>query len=77
METLVHGVSNPIQGYLVGLSNSELRIYNEKQLIHVLKLDGTIMGMKFGVYGREDGVLIMLLKNKGLDIRILQRGFTF
>lgn len=35
------------------------------------------MGMKFGTFGREEGMLIMILKNKGLDIRILQRGFNF
>ena len=29
------------------------------------------MGMKFGSFGREDGMIVMILKNKGIDIRIL------
>jgi hypothetical protein len=32
--------------------------------------------MKFGPFGREEGMLVMILKNKGLDIRILQRNFN-
>jgi hypothetical protein len=29
--------------------------------------------MRFGKFGREDGVLVMLYENKGLDVKILQR----
>ncbi|KAL4426877.1 hypothetical protein ABPG74_008801 [Tetrahymena malaccensis] len=77
LESMQTGSAKNAQGYLVGLENQELRIYEGKQLVHILNIDGMIQGMKFGMFGREDGVLIMILKNKGIDIRILQRGFSF
>ncbi len=33
--------------------------------------------MKFGYYGREDGCLISVFQKKGIDVKILQRQFTF
>jgi len=36
METLEYNRGRPIKGYLVGLENQELRIYNERQLVHIL-----------------------------------------
>ncbi|EGR30984.1 hypothetical protein IMG5_120000 [Ichthyophthirius multifiliis] len=69
IEPLVFGQSKQTQGILVGLDNAELRLYIQKQLIHILKLDGIISAMKFGPFGREEGMLVMILKNKGLDIQ--------
>lgn len=33
--------------------------------------------MCFGYFGREDGCLAIVYKNKGIDIKILQRQFNF
>lgn len=57
----------------MGLENGEIRLYNEKQLITVIHAQEPLRGMKFGVYGREDGSLVLNYKNGGLSVKILQR----
>ena len=61
---------------MVALGNYELRIYNERQLVHICKIEDNVTGLRFGTFGREDGALIMLYKHKGLDVKILQRQFN-
>jgi len=35
-----------------------------------------VAGMKYGIFGREDGALVILYNRLGLDVRILQRQFN-
>lgn len=36
-------------------------------------LQDNVTGLRFGTFGREEGALIVLYKNKGMDVKILQR----
>lgn len=36
-----------------------------------------IYALKFGLFGREDGCLVIVYKNKGFDVKILARNFNF
>ena len=72
-----------IQAVIVGLSNGEIRLYNDKNLVTTLKTDviiymiilfqDIVCGLVFGVFGREEGCLIMNNKSGGLTAKILQR----
>ena len=53
--------------------SGEIRLYNEKNLIHSFSVDEPIMGCKFGTLGREDGALIISLKSGGIMVKILNR----
>lgn len=58
---------------LVALSNGELRVYNEKNLISVYNTPAPISGIWFGKYGREDNTLITVTKSGAVEIKILPR----
>jgi Bardet-Biedl syndrome 1 protein len=62
-----------IQAVLVALNNGEVRVYNDKYFITTIKIDAIVTGMQFGVFGREEGCLIMNFKSGGLCAKILQR----
>lgn len=51
---------------MVALKNYEVRLYNDKNLISVLNFDDTISGMLFGVFGREEGCLVLNCANGSL-----------
>jgi len=68
--------SPSIKAYLVALLNMEIRMYNDKQLVHTFKGEDIIAGMKYGVFGREDGALVILYNRLGLEVKILQRQFN-
>ncbi|KRX04415.1 WD40-repeat-containing domain [Pseudocohnilembus persalinus] len=64
------------QGYIVALQNQEIKIFKERNLIYSFNGDAVVTAMKFGPFGREDGTLILVYKNKGLDIKMLIRQFN-
>jgi len=45
---------------LAALSNGEVRLYREGGLLNTFKVDGPVMGMRFGHYGREDNTLCVV-----------------
>ena len=51
---------------MVVLKNGEIRIFNDKYLIHTLRVNETINGLYFGTFGREDGCLIINTSSGGL-----------
>lgn len=61
------------QALAVSLRNAEVHIYIDKNLLHILKMDAQINGIKFGVYGREEGFLIMNSNSGGIFARVLAR----
>jgi len=76
METMEKGRSKSFRAYLVALLNMEIRMYNEKQLVHTFKGEDVVAGMKYGVFGREDGALVILYNRLGLEVKMLQRQFN-
>lgn len=73
-----------IQAVMVALTNGEVRLYSDKYLITTIKNDvrlgfvnplvqDIVTAMTFGVYGREEGCLLMNYKSGGLAAKILQR----
>lgn len=72
MEMLILQQSNSF-ATLVGLSNGEIRLYNEKNLVSTVNLDEPIYGIKFGRFGRESNTMLCTTKSGALDIRIMSR----
>mmetsp|Transcript_35731 Transcript_35731/g.35371 ORF Transcript_35731/g.35371 Transcript_35731/m.35371 type:complete len:119 (-) Transcript_35731:412-768(-) len=62
-----------VNAALVALSNGEIRMFNNKFLITTIKTDDVIMGMRFGVFGREEGSLVINFKHGGISVKMLQR----
>lgn len=62
-----------VDAILVALSNGEIRMYNNKYLITTIKTDDIILGMKFGIFGREEGSLVINFKHGGISVKMLQR----
>lgn len=69
--------SKMTQAVLVSLKNSEVRVYKDKYLVNSIKTDDVVVGMRFGQFGREDGVLAMVTQNGCLIIKILKRTVIF
>ncbi|XP_043934152.1 Bardet-Biedl syndrome 1 protein isoform X2 [Protopterus annectens] len=65
------------QAVLVGLANSEVHMYRDKNLINIIKTQDVVTSICFGRYGREDGTLVMTTKGGGLIIKILKRTAVF
>ena len=59
--------------FVAALANSELRVYSEKHLVSVTKLDEPVLCLHWGKFGREDNTLISILKSGTLDVKILPR----
>lgn len=62
---------------MVVLSNGEVRIYKEKYFVNIIKMLDVVIVMKFGRFGREDSVLILIIKGGGLYVKILKRIVIF
>lgn len=65
------------QAILVGLANSEVHLYRDKNLLSIIKTPDVVTSICFGRYGREDGTLIMTTKGGGLIVKILKRTAVF
>ena len=59
------------QNILIALKSGEIRIYNGKNIIDKLQTDDICCGMIFGVFGREEGCLVVTMKGGGLQAKIL------
>lgn len=76
-----------IQCVIVAMNNGEIRMYKEKNLVYSLKSEvrlsdsevnnndfqEVVTGLCYGVFGREEGCLIINNKSGGLSAKILQR----
>ncbi|XP_054622936.1 Bardet-Biedl syndrome 1 protein [Dunckerocampus dactyliophorus] len=65
------------QAVLVGLTNCEVQLYREKNLLSTIRTPDVVTSICFGRYGREDGTLIMTTKGGGLIVKILKRTAAF
>jgi len=61
-----HKTTKAQSNYLVALKNGEIRMYNDKHLICKITTDDLVTGMLFGVFGREEGCLVINHKSGGL-----------
>lgn len=53
-----------LQAVVVSLSNNEVYLYKDKFLISKFSTQDTVVGIKFGKFGREDSNLIMTTKSE-------------
>jgi Bardet-Biedl syndrome 1 protein len=56
---------------IVALKNGEIRMYNGKTLVDILKTDDQCNGILFGIFGREEGCLVVNTKSGGLLAKII------
>eukprot|EP00656_Telonema_subtile_P050277 TRINITY_DN6474_c0_g1_i3.p1 TRINITY_DN6474_c0_g1~~TRINITY_DN6474_c0_g1_i3.p1 ORF type:complete len:431 (-),score=116.19 TRINITY_DN6474_c0_g1_i3:155-1447(-) len=68
------GVQTACDCFIAALSNGDVHLYNQRQLIHSFSVgDRVITGLKFGSYSREDSSLAVAYKSGGLSLKILPR----
>ena len=60
-----------MQLILISLKNGEVRIFNDKYHVHTLTIGEPISAMKFGIYGREEGCLVVNTFSGALHVKIL------
>lgn len=56
--------SKGLQAVVVSLNNNEVYLYKDKYVISKFTTQDTVVGIKFGKFGREDSNLIMTTKSK-------------
>ena len=56
---------------LVALKNGQIRIYNEKNFINSIQTDDICNGISYGIFGREEGCLVVNQANGGMQAKIL------
>ena len=74
---LMHYRPRNIKAVMVALRNCEVRLYQERVLVNVIKVGEPVIGMVFGAYSRDDGVLILNTQSGRLHFKILRRTAVF
>ncbi|CAI7994607.1 Bardet-Biedl syndrome 1 protein homolog [Geodia barretti] len=74
---LLHHRPRSFKAVVVALQNREVRIYKDKFLVNCITVDDVVVGLKFGPFGREDGVLLMVTQGGALLVKILKRSVSF
>ena len=62
-----------MQCILVALKSGEIRMFNDKYHIDTVNVGETIYGMTFGIFGREEGCLLINTASGALQAKIIQR----
>ncbi|XP_037076017.1 LOW QUALITY PROTEIN: Bardet-Biedl syndrome 1 protein homolog [Pollicipes pollicipes] len=62
---------------LVSLTSGEVRTYQDRQLVDSFQLDQPANALKFGRFGREENVLLIVNQGGGLQVKILRRRAKF
>ena len=60
-----------MQCILVALKNGEIRMYNDKYHIDTISMNESIHALKFGMFGREEGCLLVNTASGGIHVYIL------
>lgn len=58
---------------IVAMANGEVRIFREAALVDVFKLEGPVQCLRFGMYGREEGVLVVVHGRGSLTVKMWRR----
>ena len=66
-----------IFGFMVALSNKQVKIFNKSDLLFDLILSETVSAFRFGSFKGEEMALISILKSKAVDVRVLKRTSSF
>lgn len=59
-----------LQAVVVALNNNEVLIYRDKNIISKLKTEDSVVGIRFGKFGREDGSLVMTTRSKRINFQL-------
>ncbi|CAI7999114.1 Bardet-Biedl syndrome 1 protein homolog, partial [Geodia barretti] len=74
---LLHHRPRSFKAVVVALQNREVRIYKDKFLVNCITVDDVVVGLKFGPFGREDGVLLMVTQGGALLVKISRDRSSF
>jgi len=61
------------RGAIVALKNGEIRFYNEKVLLVLIKIPEKIIGLKYGQYVKEPDNLVIITESGALLIKTLNK----
>lgn len=61
------------KGVAVALANGDVRIYQDRNLVSVIKLHSPAVALKFGRFGKDDGTLVLVLASGDLVVKALKR----
>jgi len=75
--SLLHYRPRNLKAVVVALSNGEVRLYNDRSVVNVIKVGEPVNGLVFGQYSRDDGVLILATQSGRLHFKILRRSADF
>lgn len=53
--------------------SAQVRMYNERSLLHTISLGEPVTAIKFGLFSRESNSLVMVTRRGSLHVRILKR----
>lgn len=73
MQLLHMSITRNYKGLLVALADGSVRLYKDKNVVNTFATEEKIIGMTFGIYGREEGALVLNFKNGGLLVKMLHR----
>ena len=59
--------------FIVCLKNGTIRIYNDKNLVSSIETNVGANGIIFGMYGREEGCLVINSSSGGMMAKIMKR----
>lgn len=62
-----------IKALMVALDNGEVRLYQDRILVNVIKQEDPIVALIFGHYSNHDGVLVMASRQGPLRFKMLRR----
>ena len=62
-----------MQMVLVALKSGEINMFNDKHHIDTIVVGEPIHGIRFGIFGREEGCLLINTMSGGLHCKILTR----
>ncbi len=71
LEVLDASRTRNFKGVIITLKNGEVRVYNEKNLLNIIKLNENIFGVKFGKFGKDEERLILITDSGSLIIKSL------
>ncbi len=53
-----------LQAVMVSLNNNQVHIYKDKYLVSKMQNEDTVVGLKFGRFGKEESNLLMTTRGK-------------
>lgn len=62
-----------VEALIATLSNGEVRLYNQKKLIHTLKLDDAVSALRWGQFGREVNSCVFIGRGGSLTLKMMSR----